>query len=278
MRRSRQLTIAALFLTLGLSSATYAQNAMVLTDQTVGVGSTFSCRVLLTNAQAIAGYTCVTTFDPALFTATTADVAGLDIVSVIGPVAGPGQNGGIEFLTTKIMPTYSSLAVIFDLNFPFNGQSLAAGGPRSVARFSYSIVDDPLLVGQNFQIRLENNIGSPPLSNVISLVGGVSAFPTLTNATISVVDLPSFKRGDPNGDGVSNIGDAIYTIQFLFQNGAVPTCLLSMDINGDTLRDISDVIYLVTWQFSNGPPPPQPYPGCGIDPNGGAACVSYPGC
>ncbi|MGE3164448.1 MAG: hypothetical protein AB7O52_06060 [Planctomycetota bacterium] len=278
MRRSRHLTLAALFLFLGAGSAAYAQNSMVLSDQTVGAGSTFSCRVLLTNVQAIAGYTCVTTFDPAIFTAAAADVSGLDIVTVMGPVAAPGQNGGIEFLTTKLMPDYSSLAVIFDLNFPFNGQSLPAGGPRSVARFSYSIVDDPLIVGQQFTIQLQNNIGTPPLSNVISLVGGISAFPTLTNSTITVVDLPSFSRGDPNSDGVSNIGDAIYTIQFLFQNGAAPNCLLSMDINGDGLRDISDVIYLVTWQFSNGPPPPQPYPGCGIDPGGGSECNFYPGC
>lgn len=268
--------MGALFLT--SASTVQGQTSMTLSDRMVATGSNFSCLVTLVNDSAIAGYTCVTTFDPAIMSAVDANVDGLDIVSDLGPVQGPGENGGIEFFNTKLEPTYSSLACIFDLNFPFDGQSLPAGGPRTVARFVYSLVDDPLLVGQTLAVNLENNVGSPPLSNVVSLVGGISSFPALVSAIITVVDLPSFRRGDANSDGLVNIADAVFTIGFLFENGAAANCMLTMDQNSDTFVDISDMVYLVTYQFSGGPPPPAPFPDCGIDPSGGVDCTFYPAC
>lgn len=254
-----------------------AQNLMELGDSTVAPGSTFTVNAMLTNVNAIAGYTIVTTFDPALFTASGADV-GQDIVSTVGPVAGPGENGGIEFLSTNLDSSFSTLAVIFDLNFPFDGQTLAAGGPRSVAQFQYTLVNDPMLIGMTLNIDLTNNVGSPPLSNVISEVGGFSVFPNLIGALVNVVDLPSFLRGDTNNDGIVNIADGIATIGWLFQGAAAPNCLAAVDINADTLTDISDIIFLVTWQFQGGPQPQVPYPNCGIDGVNGSTDCDFSSC
>ncbi|MFN0057626.1 MAG: hypothetical protein ACKVX7_04145 [Planctomycetota bacterium] len=80
---------------------------------------------------------------------------------------------------------------------------------------------------------------------------------------------PSFERGDANSDGAFNIGDAVSTLGYLFASGALaPTCFDAADSNDDGAINIGDAIRSLSALFIAGsPPPPAPYPGCGVDPS-----------
>lgn len=75
-----------------------------------------------------------------------------------------------------------------------------------------------------------------------------------------------FMRGDANHDGTLNIADAIWILNYLFQDAAVPPCFDASDANDDGGVDIGDAIYVISWQFSRGPQPPAPFLACGPDP------------
>jgi hypothetical protein len=62
--------------------------------------------------------------------------------------------------------------------------------------------------------------------------------------------------GDVNANGVIDVGDVVYLINYLFRNGPVPVpdrC--SGDCNGDTFVDVGDVVYLINYLFRSGPAP-----------------------
>ena len=79
----------------------------------------------------------------------------------------------------------------------------------------------------------------------------------------------TFIRGDSNGDGDVQIVDAILSLSFLFLNGNA-ICLEALDINDDSDVGIVDPILLLTRLFLAGPPPPYPFPICGLDTTGTA--------
>jgi len=61
--------------------------------------------------------------------------------------------------------------------------------------------------------------------------------------------------GDINADGVIDIGDVVYLINYLFRSGPAPVPLEAGDDNGDGIVDISDVVYLINYLFKSGPAP-----------------------
>jgi hypothetical protein len=66
---------------------------------------------------------------------------------------------------------------------------------------------------------------------------------------------PGCLQGDVDGNGVVDIGDVFYLINFLFANGPAPVCDGSGNVNGDANTDIADVFYLINYLFANGPAP-----------------------
>ncbi len=74
----------------------------------------------------------------------------------------------------------------------------------------------------------------------------------------------SFVRGDANGDTVIDIGDAVFTLSHLFAGGP-GLCLDAGDSNDDGAVDVGDPIFVLAFLFSLGPPPPTPFPTCGLD-------------
>ncbi len=77
---------------------------------------------------------------------------------------------------------------------------------------------------------------------------------------------PRFLRGDSTGDGAINITDPIHIIFVLFAGAAPPLCLKRGDADDNSAVDVTDAIRLLDYLFRNGAEPPQPFPGCGIDP------------
>lgn len=78
--------------------------------------------------------------------------------------------------------------------------------------------------------------------------GSVYAFRTLDQT-------PDAVCGDADGDDATNIGDAVYLINYIFKSGPAPDPLCSADANGDDGLNIADAVYLITYIFKSGPPP-----------------------
>ena len=68
-----------------------------------------------------------------------------------------------------------------------------------------------------------------------------------------------FLRGDADRNGELGIGDAIFTLGFLFQGTAAPNCLDALDTSDDGQINIADPVALLGYLFASAPPPPAPF-------------------
>jgi dextranase len=88
-----------------------------------------------------------------------------------------------------------------------------------------------------------------------------------------------FVRGDANASNALDIADAVFTLSYLFANGAAPTCLDAADANDSDEIDIADVVTLLSHLFAGGGDLPAPFGQCGIDPKeDDLDCRSFPPC
>ncbi|MCA8961981.1 MAG: hypothetical protein KDC38_15755, partial [Planctomycetes bacterium] len=102
----------------------------------------------------------------------------------------------------------------------------------------------------------------------------------LSDAVTVTVELCGelIRRGDANSDGVVNVADAIFIINWQFLSGP-QLCLKAMDSNDDGLVNVADVVFLIVWAFQGGAEPPAPFSACGIDPTlDSLSCDAYTGC
>ncbi len=60
---------------------------------------------------------------------------------------------------------------------------------------------------------------------------------------------------DVEVDGLVNVLDIIYLIEYKFKGGPAPAPMETADVNSDTQVDILDIIYLVDFKFKGGEPP-----------------------
>jgi hypothetical protein len=61
--------------------------------------------------------------------------------------------------------------------------------------------------------------------------------------------------GDANGDGMLNVGDAVYMINYIFKYGAPPDPLVAGDSNCDGTLNVGDPVYMINYVFKHGPEP-----------------------
>jgi len=61
--------------------------------------------------------------------------------------------------------------------------------------------------------------------------------------------------GDVNNDIRVNVGDAVYTINYIFKGGPAPDPLCLGDTNGDDDVNVGDAVYLINYVFNAGPGP-----------------------
>ena len=84
----------------------------------------------------------------------------------------------------------------------------------------------------------------------------------------------TFVRGDisgtlPGNEPVVDLNDGVDILAFLFIGRSVPKCLAAADVNDNGIVELSDYTYLVNFLFNGGPPPPPPFPTAGTDPTPG---------
>ncbi|MFN0058496.1 MAG: dockerin type I repeat-containing protein [Planctomycetota bacterium] len=117
-----------------------------------------------------------------------------------------------------------------------------------------SAIDDAVALGPN-------------VYTVAGRVGGAES-PQSACALVVTGGGATFIRGDSTGNGIIDIADAIYLLNYLFVFGAAPPCLDAADVNDTGAIDITDPIVLLAYLFAAGPQPPQPFPAPGGDPTG----------
>jgi len=61
--------------------------------------------------------------------------------------------------------------------------------------------------------------------------------------------------GDANGDSLVNIGDLLFLVNYLYQEGAEPCVCEAADCNNDGDINSADIVYLINYLFANGPAP-----------------------
>ena len=87
-----------------------------------------------------------------------------------------------------------------------------------------------------------------------------------------------FRRGDANSDGILDISDGVFILQWLFVDGGAPGCLDAADTNDDGEHDLSDAVFALDYLFRGGPAPPAPGPDdCGSV-KASLGCASYEPC
>jgi len=61
--------------------------------------------------------------------------------------------------------------------------------------------------------------------------------------------------GDCNADGIVNVGDVNYLVNYLYSGGPPPDPLCVGDVNDDSVVNVGDVVYLVSYLYKGGPAP-----------------------
>ncbi|MEC9032541.1 MAG: hypothetical protein VYB15_11735, partial [Planctomycetota bacterium] len=92
---------------------------------------------------------------------------------------------------------------------------------------------------------------------------------------------PRFVRGDADDNGIVNLTDAIFNLNYLFIGGAAPTCMDSSDADNNGSLQLTDGIFILNFLFSGGAPPPAPGGECGLDPEepaDGIGCETFDSC
>ena len=77
-----------------------------------------------------------------------------------------------------------------------------------------------------------------------------------TNVDYATIKYVQFLCGDVNKDGVVNVTDVVYLINYLFIGGPPPIPILQVgDVNQDGVVNVTDVVYLINHLFIGGPAP-----------------------
>ncbi len=62
-------------------------------------------------------------------------------------------------------------------------------------------------------------------------------------------------RGEVTGDGVIDLGDLLYLINYLYKGGTAPCPMEAGDVNCDGVIDLGDILYVISYLYKGGPPP-----------------------
>jgi hypothetical protein len=78
------------------------------------------------------------------------------------------------------------------------------------------------------------------------------------NYVIRVVEPSTYIVGDADGDGVINVSDIVYLINFVFAEGPAPEPEAAGDVDCNGTVNVSDVVVLIQYVFGEGPTPECP--------------------
>jgi hypothetical protein len=110
-----------------------------------------------------------------------------------------------------------------------------------------------LTVGQtdSFRVAKDNSWCHP---NCYFAIKGLDDRPNYSE----ISNIVKFTCGDATGDGIVNIADVVYLVNYLFAGGDPPFPMAVGDATCDGVVNIADVVYLVNYLFAGGDPPCSP--------------------
>jgi hypothetical protein len=74
--------------------------------------------------------------------------------------------------------------------------------------------------------------------------------------TVNMIFTACRNRGNVDNTGGINVGDLVYLVSYLFEDGTAPPCEEDGNIDGDDGINVADLNYLVDYLFFDGPAPP----------------------
>ncbi len=81
-------------------------------------------------------------------------------------------------------------------------------------------------------------------------------FHQVDNPSLGLVDFSSpYLLGDVTLDGVIDLADVVFLINYIYRDGPAPYILILGDTNRDEVIDIGDVVLLINYLYQEGPPP-----------------------
>lgn len=128
---------------------------------------------------------------------------------------------------------------------------------KMLPNFQGIVVPNTLLIGQSFvdsqTYTLDSKWKDENCYVVVFVQDDDSPKKVLRSAKSGL--FPTWVYGDATGDGIVDIADVIYLINYAFVNGPRPNPLASGDANYDCVINVADIIYLINYSFIAGPPP-----------------------
>lgn len=147
----------------------------------------------------------------------------------------------------------------------FSASLVAATSTKLVAHLLYT--GTPLAAGSGTVMRFHFTTGAgvlpgetTPLDSVtlsgksLILAGEEYQYVPAVIAGQIVVG-SDFLRGDSNGDGAVNLGDAGHIINYVFYDGPAPEPFEAGDANSDTDVNLADASFIINYIFNDGPAP-----------------------
>lgn len=172
---------------------------------------------------------------------------------------------GAEFAEGQIDNALGEATFGIVMNFLDSELSIPVGDDLSVARLLVNVAEDAS-AGEVISLKLENEIGSPPIELFFTpLDEATRVRPHVQAGSLTVTLGPLFIRGDANGSEHVDLADAVYHLDWLFRGGSPSPCPDASDTNDDGQQDISDGVFLLLFLFRTEKPMPLPYPEPGLD-------------
>ncbi|MDE0959300.1 MAG: hypothetical protein OSB09_00805 [Planctomycetota bacterium] len=211
------------------------------------------------NVAALQGFSIALAFDPTIFQCASSSIEG-----TITQVA------GAEFIEGVIdnVSGFVVVGVLMDILPPYDGQVIPATGIEMEFVRIYFDVSTDLTSSSQTELRFENDLGTPPISNVF-VIENQSETPVTVDLTIDVVVDGVFLRGDADGNLRLDLADAINNLVYMTSacpDCPIPLCPKALDVNDNGMIDLGDAIQLLNFLYLGGPQPAAPFPDPGVDP------------
>lgn len=68
-------------------------------------------------------------------------------------------------------------------------------------------------------------------------------------------EVSGYLLGDANADGIIDLADVVYLINYLYKDGPTPVPVEAGDANCDGITDLADIVYLINYLYKGGPAP-----------------------
>ena len=135
-----------------------------------------------------------------------------------------------------------------------NDDTLMIGGGGGLENCFDGFIDEVRLTGKVYSYQ-EIKDNSQLEGNYYWKVRAQDAFGNETTSPVQYFYAQTYVCGDANGDGMANIGDAVFIISYAFRDGPAPNPMRAADANGDGEVNIGDAVFLINYAFRDGPPP-----------------------